>query len=57
MKDLMTKKELADYLCMSTRSIDNLVLEKKLIKSKQGRSTVFKRENIERYKEENIIDE
>ncbi len=57
MKDLMTKKELADYLNVSTRTVDNYVASGKLTKSKRGRSTVFKKENIERYKEENIIDE
>jgi excisionase family DNA binding protein len=57
MKDLMNKKEVASYLCLSTRTIDNLVLEGKLIKSKQGRNTVFKKENIIKYKEEYVIDE
>ncbi len=57
MKDLMTKQELAIYLCLTTRTIDKLVLAGKLIKSKQGRNTVFKRENISNYVNTYVVDD
>jgi len=56
MKDLMNKTETAKYLNLSTKSVDRLVLSKKLIKSKQGRNTVFKKENILAYVKEYITD-
>lgn len=53
----MTKGETAIYLCLSVRAIDKLVEEGKLIKSKQGRNTVFKRKNVLNYVNEYVIDE
>lgn len=57
MKDLMTKTETAIYLCLSIRSVDKLVEEGKLIKSKQGRNTVFKKENIIKYINNYVVDD
>lgn len=57
MKDLMNKKELAIYLCLSVRSIDMLVEEGKLVKSKQGRNTVFKKENVSDYVNTYVVDD
>ena len=55
-EDFMTKEELANYLKISTRTLDKLVLEGHIIKSKRGRDTLFRKENIERYIERYIID-
>jgi excisionase family DNA binding protein len=57
MKDLMNITEVAEYLNLSIRSVERLVSGKKLIKSKQGRNTVFKKENILSYVEKHIKDE
>ncbi len=57
MDDINTKEETASYLKLSVRKVDMLVKEGKLKKSKQGRNTVFLRENIEKYVKECITDE
>jgi hypothetical protein len=57
MKDLMNKRETAIYLCLSVRAVDKLVEEDKLIKSKQGRNTVFKKENIIKYINNYVVDD
>ena len=57
MKDLMTKTETAIYLCLSVRAIDKLVEEGRLVRSKQGRNTVFKKENVSNYVNEYVVDD
>lgn len=57
MEDLMTKQQVADYLKVSIRQVERLVEMKRLIKSKQGRSTVFRKENLQKYVDEYVKDE
>jgi len=56
MKDYLSKTETAKYLNLSTKSVERLVKNNKLIKSKQGRNTVFRKENILAYTSKYIID-
>lgn len=48
MKDIMTKKELASYYSVSTTTVDNWV-NRGLVKTKIGKLTRFKKEDIERF--------
>jgi len=52
MKDIMTKKELAEFYSVSTTTVDNWV-KRGLVKTKIGKLTRFKKEDIEKYMEEN----
>jgi len=56
MDDILTKQETAKYLKISIRQVEYLVSERKLIKSKQGRNIVFKKENILKYVGEYVKD-
>ena len=48
MKDILTKKELASFYSVSTTTVDNWVL-RGLTKTKIGKLTRFKKEDIEKF--------
>ena len=54
-KGAFTKQAAADYLSVSTRYLDQLVLRGELAKTKAGRKTLFRRSELDQWLDRNEI--